>query len=71
MPLKHPQTKVDGHISLLSAVISPNNPPGFDPRNYGYRKLGELLHSMQLFEMEERSVGEGQSKALYIRDKRK
>lgn len=40
-------------------------------RNHGHRKLGELLHSMELFEMEEQPVGEGQSKALYIRDKRK
>ena len=43
----------------------------FDPRNYGYRKLGDLIRAMQLFEIEERSVGDGQSKAIYIRDKRK
>lgn len=43
----------------------------FDPRNYGYSKLGELISAIQLFEMEERKVGEGQSKAIYVRNKRR
>lgn len=43
----------------------------FDPRNYGYRKLGELIGATNLFDLEERKVGDGQSKALYVRDKRK
>lgn len=45
--------------------------PEFDPRNYGYRKLGELVASTRLFVIEERQVGDGNSKALYVRDKRK
>lgn len=45
--------------------------PEFDPRNYGYRKLGELVAATRLFEMEERPVGGSNSKALYVRDKRK
>ena len=45
--------------------------PDFDPRNYGYKKLGELVVATKLFEIEERLVGEGQSKAIYIKDKRK
>ncbi len=45
--------------------------PDFDPRNYGYKKLGELIAATKLFEMEERPVGDGQSKAIYIKDKRK
>jgi len=45
--------------------------PDFDPRNYGYKKLGELVAATKLFEIEERSVGSGQSKAVYIKDKRK
>lgn len=45
--------------------------PEFDPRNYGYRKLGELVASTRLFEIEERQVGDSNSKALYVRDKRK
>ncbi len=43
-------------------------PPEFDARSYGYGKLGELVAALPLFEMEERRQGEGQSKALYIRN---
>lgn len=43
----------------------------FDPRNYGYIKLGELLFATKLFDLEERIIGEGQSKSIYVRDKRK
>jgi len=45
--------------------------PEFDPRNYGYRKLGELVASTKLFDIEERKIGDTKSKALYVRDKRK
>ena len=45
--------------------------PEFDPRNYGYKKLGELVAATKLFITEERPVGSGQSKAIYIKDKRK
>ncbi len=45
--------------------------PEFDPRNYGYKKLGELVKATQLFELEERVTKDGQSKAVYIKDKRK
>lgn len=44
--------------------------PDFDPRNYGYAKLGELVKATRLFELEERQVGDTHSKALYVRDKR-
>jgi len=43
----------------------------FDPRNYGYGKLGELVTATKLFDIEERQIGTTNSKALYIRDKRK
>lgn len=42
--------------------------PDFDPRNYGYTKLGELIAATKLFEIEERPVGGGQSKAIYVKD---
>jgi len=45
--------------------------PDFDPRNYGYKRLGELVAAIGLFEIEERLLGDGQSKAIYIRDRRK
>jgi uncharacterized LabA/DUF88 family protein len=41
----------------------------FDPRNYGYGKLGELVSATKLFDLEERQVGATNSKALYVRDK--
>ncbi|NOZ54365.1 MAG: NYN domain-containing protein [Gammaproteobacteria bacterium] len=43
----------------------------FDPRNYGYGKLGELVVATKLFDVEERQTGTANSKALYVRDKRK
>jgi uncharacterized LabA/DUF88 family protein len=45
--------------------------PDFDPRNYGYGKLGELVSATKLFSIEERQVGNSNSKILYVRDKRK
>jgi uncharacterized LabA/DUF88 family protein len=45
--------------------------PDFDPRNYGYGKLGELVSATKLFSVEERQVGNSNSKILYIRDKRR
>lgn len=58
--------------SGLGAVGSniANQSPEFDPRNYGYRKLGELISATELFDHEERQIGSGNGKALYIRDKR-
>ena len=45
--------------------------PEFDSRNYGYGKLGELVAATKLFDIEERKVGDTNSKVLYVRDKRK
>ncbi len=42
--------------------------PEFDPRNYGYRKLSDLVAATQLFDIEER--GEGSQRMIYLRDKR-
>lgn len=58
------------HLGPVGSYIAKQS-PDFDPRNYGYQKLGELVEATKLFEMEERPVGEGQSKAIYIKDKRK
>jgi len=45
--------------------------PEFDPRNYGFSKLGELAAAIKLFDVDERVQSDGHSKAIYIRDKRK
>ena len=58
------------HLAPVGSYIAKQS-PDFDPRNYGYSKLGELVEATKLFEMEHRPVGEGQSKAIYIKDKRK
>jgi uncharacterized LabA/DUF88 family protein len=45
--------------------------PEFDPRNYGYRKLRDLVKAMGLYEFREDSEGPGQAKSIYIRTKRR
>jgi uncharacterized LabA/DUF88 family protein len=58
------------HLASVGSNIA-KQAPEFDPRNYGYKKLGELASSTKLFQIEERSVGDGPSKAIYLKDKRK
>ena len=58
------------HLGPVGRNIAKQS-PGFDPRNYGYGKLGELVSATKLFDMEERQIGVTNSKALYVRDKRK
>ena len=40
--------------------------PDFDPRNFGFRKLSDLVESSRLFDIEER----GTSRMLYVRERR-
>jgi len=42
----------------------------FDPRNYGYAKLGELVSATKLFDIEERQTDPSGSKVIFVRDKR-
>ena len=58
------------HLGAVGNNIA-KQAPDFDPRNYGYKKLGELVVATKLFQIEERLMGEGQTKAIYIKDKRK
>ncbi len=48
-----------------------NSNPDFDPRNYGYKKLGELVRAMHLFEIDERPMENSPAHDIYIRDKKK
>jgi hypothetical protein len=48
-----------------------NKLPEFDPRNYGYKKLGELVKAVDLFDIDERSSENSPAKQIYIRDKRR
>ncbi len=48
-----------------------NRQPEFDPRNYGYRKLGELIKASGWFDIEERtSAVDPAGKLIYIRKKK-
>jgi len=58
------------HLAPMGSTIA-KQAPEFDPRNYGYKKLGELMAATKLFQIEERTVGDGPSKAVYLKDKRK
>jgi len=58
------------HLAPVGSNIAKQSPE-FDPRNYGYGKLGELIYATRLFDIEERRIGTTDSKALYVRDKRK
>lgn len=58
------------HLGPVGGNVAKQSPE-FDPRNYGYKKFGELVKATQLFEMEERPTRDGQSKAIFVKDKRK
>lgn len=58
------------HLGAVGNTIA-KQASEFDPRNYGYRKLGELVQALKLFDIDERVQSDGQSRAVYIRDKQK
>ena len=58
------------HLGTVGSKIA-KQASEFDPRNYGYKKLGELMSATNVFQIEERTVGNGPSKALYLKGKRK
>ncbi len=52
------------NLSKVGAIIS--NQASIDPRNYGYKKLGDLIKSVDLFEV--KTIDNTQ---MYVRDKRR
>lgn len=58
------------HLGAVGSNIV-KQAPEFDPRNYGYKKLGDLVEASGLFDIEKRPQGSGPSKAIYIRNKQK
>jgi uncharacterized LabA/DUF88 family protein len=48
-----------------------NRSSEFDPRNYGFRKLGDLFRAIPQFETEERPQENGTGRQVYIRWKRR
>lgn len=58
------------HLGVVGSNIA-KQAPEFDPRNYGFGKLGELAIATKLFEIDGRVQSNGHSKVIYIRDKRR
>jgi len=63
----------DDAWAALASVghIITNQQPDFDPRNYGYAKLSDLIAATTLFEVDRRSTGDGKPGILYARNKRR
>lgn len=45
-----------------------NQAPDFDPRNWGYKKLAELVKAIKAFEIDERPQQDGKSRTVWLRD---
>lgn len=58
------------HLGSVGRNIA-NKSSEFDPRNFGYSKLGELIKAIKLFDIDERSSEISPAKSIYIRDKKK
>lgn len=58
------------NLGSVGSNISKNSPE-FDPRNFGYKKLGEIVRAISLFEINEVVSHSSPGKSIYIRDKRK
>lgn len=54
-------------LSSVGSIINKQR-PDFDPRTYGYSKLGELFAATTLFDLDTRSPGEGKQAVTYVRD---
>lgn len=64
-------SKDDGwaKLSNVGSYINKNN-PSFDPRNYGYEKLGKLIRNLNYIRIDEREFNDDSSNVhIYIRIK--
>ncbi len=57
------------HLGTMGSIIAKQSPE-FDPRNYGYKKLGELVKATGLFDIEEQVTHRG-AKAVYVRNRKR
>jgi uncharacterized LabA/DUF88 family protein len=54
-------------LSAVGSHVNKTN-PSFDPRNYGFQKLGELVRKQRALEVKEVPVGDGSTNVhLYVR----
>lgn len=58
------------YLGAIGTYIA-NRQPEFDPRNYGFRKLGDLIKAAGLFEIDERASPTDSGKQVYLRMKSK
>lgn len=58
------------HLGTVGSNIAKQSPE-FDPRNYGYKKLGELVLAVKLFDTDVRVSENKRFRIIYVRDKRK
>lgn len=58
------------HLGAVGSNIA-KQAPEFDPRNYGFNKLGELVAATKLFDVDERFQSDGHSRSIYIRHKKR
>jgi uncharacterized LabA/DUF88 family protein len=58
------------HLGTVGQYIA-NQSPEFDPRNYGYAKLSDLIRATQLFRIDRRAIEGSRSFDIYVQDKRK
>ncbi|NCU25915.1 NYN domain-containing protein [Candidatus Nomurabacteria bacterium] len=56
------------NLAALGTSISKKQ-PDFDSRNYGFQRLSSMLKSLNLFEFDERTVGNSKIKHIYLRNK--
>ncbi|GAA5063184.1 NYN domain-containing protein [Nocardia callitridis] len=54
-------------LATVGSIINKQR-TDFDPRSYGYGKLGELFAATTLFDLQTRSPGEGKQQVVYVRD---
>ena len=58
------------HLSAVGNIIA-KQAPDFDARNFGYRKLSDLLAASGAFDLEKRKVGDGSTTSTYVRTRRR
>jgi hypothetical protein len=58
------------YLGIVGQNIA-NKSSEFDPRNYGYKKLIELIKAIDIFDIDERVSDNAPGKSIYIRNRRK
>jgi hypothetical protein len=53
-------------LGLVGSQIAKQSPE-FDPRDWGFRKLSDLMRATGLFDLEERTGADGRSRMLHVR----